>query len=103
VLNAPGALVTIAPQRHDVGGSYTPNMAFSKSAVQLITRAPQMPIGPDGRAMDMADDVIQLTDPVTGITFDVAVYRQFMQLVYHVRLAWGAQAIKQNHIATLIG
>ncbi len=62
-----------------------------------------MPIGPDGKAMDMADDVMQITDPVTGIVFDIAVYRQFMQLVYHVRLAWGTQAIKQNHIATLLG
>lgn len=86
-----------------VGNTATPNLGFSKSAVQLITRAPQMPIGPDGKAMDMADDVIQITDPKTGIVFDVAVYRQFMQLVYHVRLAWGCQAIKSNHIATLLG
>jgi len=104
ILGAPGALVTIATANAmTIGNSYTPNLAFSRSAVQLVTRAPQMPIGPDGRAMDMADDVMQVTDPVTGITFDVAVYRQFMQLVYHVRLAWGAQAIKPNHIATLIG
>lgn len=104
VLGAPGAMVTIATANAlTVGNSYTPNMAFSKSAIQLITRAPQMPIGPDGKAMDMADDVIQVTDPVSGITFDVAVYRQFMQIVYHVRLAWGVQAIKPNHIATLIG
>ncbi|WP_230371032.1 hypothetical protein [Paludibacterium denitrificans] len=78
-------------------------MSFSSSAIQLITRSPQMPIGPDGVAMDMADDVIQVTDPMTGIVFDVAVYRQFMQLVYHVRLAWGCQAIKSNHIAQLLG
>jgi len=86
-----------------VQNTATPNAAFSKSAVQLITRAPAMPIGPDGRAMDMADDVIQVTDPMTNITFDVAVYRQFMQLVYHVRLAWGYKAIKQEHIAMLLG
>ena len=62
-----------------------------------------MPIGPDGRAMDMADDVAQITDPKTGITFDVAVYRQFMQLSYHVRLAWGVMGIKPNHTAVLLG
>lgn len=81
----------------------TPNLAFSKSAIQLVTRAPASPINPDGSAMDMADDVIQLTDPATGITFEVAAYRQFMQLVYHVRLAWGVKAIKSAHIATLLG
>ena len=78
-------------------------LGFSRSAVMLVTRSPQMPIGPDGKAMDMAEDVIQVTDPVSGITFDVALYRQFMQLVFHVRLAWGYQAIKPNHIATLMG
>ncbi len=84
-----------------IGATATSNIAFEKNAIKLITRAPASPIGPDGKAMDMADDVIQITDPVSGITFEVAVYRQFMQLVYHVRLAWGYQAIKQNHIAIL--
>ncbi|WP_454751684.1 P22 phage major capsid protein family protein [Cupriavidus necator] len=102
---APGLLVAVPASATavTVGNTATPNLGFSRSAVQLITRSPQMPIGPDGKAMDMADDVIQITDPKTGIVFDVAVYRQFMQLVYHVRLAWGYQAIKQNHIATLLG
>jgi hypothetical protein len=103
-LNSPGAQVVIATANAlTVGGSYTPNMAFSKSAVQLITRVPQMPIGPDGKAMDMADDVMTIVDPISGIAFEIAVYRQFMQLVYHVRLAWGAQAVKDAHIATLLG
>lgn len=94
----PGSAVAMT-----VGNTSTSNLAFSKSAIQLVTRAPQMPMGPDGRPMDMADDVITVTDPVSRISFDVAVYRQFMQLVYHVRLAWGFQAVKQNHIATLLG
>jgi hypothetical protein len=104
-LAAPGLLVAIptSATAMTVGGNNTPNLAFSRSAIQLITRAPAMPIGPDGKAMDMADDVMSLTDPKSGIVFDVAVYRQFMQLVYHVRLAWGYQAIKSNHIAVLLG
>ncbi|MDE2302444.1 MAG: hypothetical protein KGK11_07765 [Sphingomonadales bacterium] len=86
-----------------IAASRTPNVAFSRSAIQLITRAPQMPVGPDGDAMDMADDVVQVTDPVSGITFDIAVYRQFMQMVYHVRLAWGAAAIKPEHTVLSLG
>lgn len=104
VIGAPGARVTIATANAlTVGGSYTPNVGFSRSAMQLITRVPQTPVGPDGKAMDMADDVMSVTDPVSGITFEIALYRQFMQLVYHVRLAWGTAAIKPNHIATLMG
>ncbi len=103
-LNDPGARVVIATANAlTVGNSYTPNVAFARSAIQLITRPPAMPVGPDGRAMDMADDVVMVTDPVTGMVFEVAVYRQFMQLVYHIRLAWGAQAVKDEHIATLMG
>lgn len=104
-LAAPGLLQAIpaSATAMTVGNSATPNLSFSKSAIQLVTRAPQMPVGPDGKPMDMADDVITVTDPVSGISFDVAVYRQFMQLVYHVRLAWGYQAIKPNHIAALLG
>jgi hypothetical protein len=104
-IGAPGLLVAIPTSATavTVGNSATPNLAFSRSAVQLITRTPAMPIGPDGRAMDMADDVMNLTDPKSGIVYQIAVYRQFMQLVYHVRLAWGYQAIKPNHIATLLG
>lgn len=104
VIGSPGLLIGAADNDAvSIGNSYTPNTGFSRSAVQLITRAPAMPIGPDGRAMDMADDTMMITDPVSGITFEIAVYRQFMQLVYHVRLAWGAKAIKSAHIATLIG
>lgn len=104
VLNSPGLRTTLADTvEATIGNNYTPNLGFSKSAIQLITRVPQMPIGPDGKAMDMADDVMTVVDPVSGLAFEIAVYRQFMQLVYHVRLAWGAKAIKDAHIATLMG
>ncbi len=104
-IGAPGLILPLAASAVavTVGGNATPNLAFHRSAIQLVTRPPAMPIGPDGRAMDMADDVMTVTDPNTGMAFDIAVYRQFMQLVYHVRLAWGFQAIKSNHIAVLLG
>lgn len=110
---APGTITLAAPGLRQaipaaatamtIGNSATPNIAFQKQAIQLITRPPALPIGPDGKAMDMADDTVMITDPVSGISFEVAVYRQFMQMVYHVRLAWGQQAIKQAHISTLLG
>jgi hypothetical protein len=104
-LAAPGLLQVIpaAATALTVGATATSCVGFSKSAIQLITRAPQMPIGPDGRAMDMADDVMTVTDPVSGLSFDIAVYRQFMQLTYHVRIAWGVQGIKPAHTALLLG
>jgi len=104
-LAAPGlkVAITTSATAMTIGNSATPNLAFSRSAIQLVTRPPALPVDPSGKSMDMADDMMTITDPVTGITFDVAVYRQFMQMVFHVRLAWGYQAIKANHIATLLG
>ena len=86
-----------------VGATATSNVAFSQSAIHLITRAPASPIGPDGKSMDLAEDAIMVTDPVSGITFEVAMYRQFMQIVYHVRLAWGYSNVKPAHCAILLG
>ncbi|MFA9597748.1 P22 phage major capsid protein family protein [Citrobacter telavivensis] len=81
-----------------VGNSYTPNVAFARSAIVLATRAPAKPEGGDA-----ADDTTIITDPVTGLSFEIAVYRQFLQVVYHVRLAWGYRAIKSEHISLLLG
>ncbi|WP_022684553.1 P22 phage major capsid protein family protein [Sphingobium bisphenolivorans] len=81
-----------------LGNSYTPNLAFARSAIVLATRAPAMPEGGDS-----ASDTVQVQDPISGLTFEIALYKQFLQNVYHVRLAWGQRAIKPEHIATLIG
>lgn len=98
-LNKKGLLVAAADDIAITRGvGYTPNVAFARSAIALATRAPALPEGGD-----MADDMLTITDPLTGLSFEVAVYRQFMQVVYHVRLAWGVKAIKQEHIAVLMG
>lgn len=81
-----------------VGNNYTANVAFDRSAIVLATRMPAMPEGGD-----MADDAVTIVDDRTGLAFEVAVYRQFLQTVYHVRLAWGFKVVKENHVATLIG
>jgi hypothetical protein len=103
-LTGPGALKTIATANAmTIGAAYTPNVAFHRSAIQLITRLPAMPISPDGKAMDMADDSVIITDPLSGLSFEVAVYRQYHQISYTVRMAWGVSAIKGNNIAILMG
>jgi hypothetical protein len=81
-----------------VVGTSTRNMFFDRSAIQLITRAPAMPEGGD-----MADDVMEITDPVSGIAFQIAVYRQYRQVKYEVALAWGVKAVAPRHIFNLLG
>jgi len=99
VIGAPGLLVgRVNDDVMTVGSSYRANMAFHKSAIQLVTRAPMMPDGGDS-----ADDIIYITDPVSGLTFQIAMYRQYRQVHYEVSIAWGYAAIKPEHIALLIG
>jgi hypothetical protein len=81
-----------------VGAAYTANMAFSKSAINLIMRVPAMPEGGDA-----ADDVTVITDEQTGISFQVAMYRQYRRVAYEVGLAWGVKAVKPEAIAILLG
>lgn len=81
-----------------VGNSYTPNHAFSRSAVVLATRAPALPKGGD-----MAVDRKIISDPISGLSFEFALYKQFLQNVIHVSIAWGQRAIKPEHIMTLLG
>lgn len=78
--------------------SYTANMAFSRSAIHLLMRVPAMPEGGDA-----ADDVMVVTDEQTGISFQIALYRQRRRVAYEVGLAWGVKAIKSEAIAILAG
>lgn len=104
IATGPGALKAIATANAmTIGAAYTPNVAFHRSAIQLITRLPAMPIDPSGKAADMADDSVIITDQLSGLSFEVAVYRQYHQISYAVRLAWGVSAIKGNNIAILMG
>lgn len=99
VLQNPG--IQVAWVNNDpltTGGSYSANLAFSKSAIALMTRVPAMPDGGDA-----ADDVTVITDPVSGLSFQVAMYRQYRQVAFEVGLAWGVKAIKTEAMAILLG
>lgn len=98
-LNAPGLVAALAGSEKIVkSAAYYPNAAFSRNAVVLAARAPAVPEGGDS-----ADDAITITDPLTGMTFEVRVYRQYRQVKYEVCLAWGSAVIKPEHVALLIG
>lgn len=98
-LNTPGAQIVIPTgNAMTIGNNFTPNVAFNSDCIKLMTRTPAMPEGGDS-----ADDVYVITDPVSGLSFQVALYRTYRRVKYEVGLAWGTKAVKSDGIAILLG
>jgi len=99
VIGSPGLRQTLADNvALTVGNTATQNVYFQRNYLQLATRVPAMPEGGDA-----ADDVLSITDPVSGLAFQVAVYRQYRRVKWEVGLAWGVKAIKGDGIVVLLG
>lgn len=78
--------------------SYSTGIAFDRNAIQLVTRPPASPA--EG---DLALDRMLITDPRSGLTFEVAIYPGHRKVRYELSLAWGMANIKPEHTALLIG
>lgn len=98
-INEPGLESSIADNTSISDPSdYVANMAFHRDAIQLATRMPALP--PDG---DSAADRTTITDPQTGLSFDIARYDQYRQVHYEIALAWGVDVTKEEWLALLLG
>jgi len=100
VIQEPGLRQAIPASAKNVTivGAAERSMFFPRSAIALLTRNPAMPDGGD-----MADDVTSIVDPVSGIAFQIALYRQYRQIHLEIGLAWGVKGIKPEHMALLLG
>ena len=74
------------------------SMGFARTAIVLATRLPSLPEGGD-----VAVDRTTITDPRSGLSFEVAMYPQYRQMQWEISCAWGFAAIKPEHIAILLG
>ncbi len=99
VIAEPGLLAATAGAEAVTGYAATArNMAFSPSAIVLATRAPALP-----EEGDLATDRQIITDPRSGLSFEVSKYMQYRQVQYEIALAWGVKVVKDEHLALLIG
>jgi hypothetical protein len=100
VIQAPGLRRALAASAvaMTITATSTDSLAFSRSAVELAVRAPAMPGGGDA-----AVDNMLVTDPRSGISFDVSLYKGFQKSMLNVSAVWGVKAWKPEHIALLIG
>ena len=101
-LNSPGLVASLGTSNtySCVAGSpsYIPNIGLHKGGVLLAARSPLMPAGGDA-----ASDVIEVEDPVSGLVFQIAMYKTYRQINIQVGLAWGALAVKPEFITILMG
>jgi hypothetical protein len=97
---APGLKAAIAASAVavTVGNTATQNCAFSRNALLLGTRLPDLP-----KEGDIAIDRETITDPRSNLSLELAVYPGFRMNTYMVGLAWGVLAEKSEHIAVLLG
>lgn len=98
VIGAPGLLAAGADgDTVTISNTSARNIGLSRNAIQLATRLPKVP------ANDLAADRQIVTDPVSGIAFELSMYPGYRMVKYEVALAYGIAAIKPEHIAVLLG
>ena len=99
-LQEPGLKVAITTSATaiTVEEASTRNMAFSRDAMVLATRAPARP---DGPTLDVQTEMI--VDPRTGMAFELNVYPLYRSFKYELAIAWGFGNMKPEHTALLLG
>lgn len=80
-----------------VGGDYTPSIALTKGAVALAIRPPKAPN--DGDMMERT----YVTDPYSGIVYEIARVKGQRIIQYQVSALWGVKVVNPEHVATLLG
>jgi hypothetical protein len=82
--------------------SYLPNVAFSRDFIYLATRNPAMPQQAN-KAGGTLLDMISVTDPVSGLSFQVCLFDAYRQIRIEIGLAWGVKAVNKRHGLLLLG
>ena len=73
------------------------NMAFTEDAIAVSVRPPIR----DDR--DKADEIILISDPDTGLTFELAHYPQYRQGTWEMSVVWGVTNVNPANTAILLG
>lgn len=100
VIAAPGLKVAQAASAINITvvATTTRNIGFSRDAIHLVARAPALP-----QEGDLALDRMMITDPRSGMAFEVSLYPGYRKIRAEVGLAWGYKVVKTAHTAILLG
>ena len=103
VLNPKGLIDSVEDNdEFTTTSAYTASVALHRSAVALAIRPPAVPEF-NGQKMDTALAREYVTDPLTNITYEIAVYGGQRMLQFQVSVAWGVKAVNPEFIALLLG
>lgn len=81
-----------------IGASYTGNVLFHRSAIELVMRPPVIPDGGD-----QAADRMTVVDPNSGLVFEVALYKGYGMNMMEIVCYYQAKVWKPEFVSTLLG
>lgn len=98
-LNHPGLRGNIADNNAiTVGNSYTANVGFHKSAIELAMRPPAQPPGGDA-----GEEIATLYDEKTGLSFSARLYKGYGISQIKLMCFYGVKVWKPEFVGTLLG
>lgn len=98
-LAAPGLRGALSAATHaiTIDSSATHNVMVARNAFHLATRLLPIPEGGDSAVESMI-----ITDPRSGLNFDLRKYMEYGQVRYILGMSWGVKCIKPEHSCLLI-
>lgn len=99
VIAEPGLRVAQGAAEHAVAvvAAGERNIAIARPALLLATR---LPISDNN---DMALDRQTITDPISGLSFEIACYPGYRMATYEISIAWGVKVLRPEFISVLRG
>jgi hypothetical protein len=99
VINHPGLRVAgTTASEITIGDSYTANVGFHRSAIELAMRPPAQPPGGDA-----GEEIAVLVDEKTGLSFSARLYKGYGMNQIKLMAFYGVKVWKPEFVATLLG
>jgi len=97
---SPGLRQTLADNVAMTVGNTTVASSFviKQGAAELVIRPPAMPEGGDAATKSM-----MVTDPYSGLIFELREYKGYHKAMYSIAMAWGFKVWKEDGVAIILG
>jgi hypothetical protein len=82
-----------------VKASHIVNLAFHRDAFALAMR----PLAGETAGDAYGSQIVAMTDPQTGLSMRLEVYRQYKQVVYELDALWGVELIRPELATRIAG